>query len=124
MTTALDAEIVPVASELIALYGQDTVFVVPASKSYDPATGLTTETSPTNHTEKVTPPAPYDKRWTDSDLIQQDDVRIYLAVSGLTFTPVKDMKVTLLTTEVFKIVKVSPIYSGDDIAVYDLQLRG
>ncbi len=123
MSTALDTEIVPVALELINLYGQNAVFL-DVTKTYDPATGLTTESSPSNITKKVTPPAPYDKRWVDNDLIQQNDVRVFLAASGLTFTPEKGMKVTLLTTKVFRIERVSPIYSGEDIAVFDLQLRG
>lgn len=124
MTTALDAEIVPMALEVVDLYGQNAVFTVPATKDYDATVGLTTETSPTDHTKKVTPPEPYDKRWVDGDLIQQNDVRIYLPASWLSFTPEKGMLVTLLTTEKFRIVGVKPIYSGEDIAIYDLQLRG
>lgn len=124
MSTALDNTLTAAALRLIALYGQDAVFADPATKTYDPTTGLTSEGSVTSHTEKVTPPEPYDKRWTDSDLIQQDDVRVFLAASGLDFTPFKGQLVTLLTTEKFRIENVKPIYSGEDVAVYELQLRG
>ncbi len=124
MSTALDDRMVPKALELINLYGQSAVFADPATKTYDPTTGLTSEGSVTNRTHKVTPPEPYDKRWIDGDLIQQNDIRIYLPASGLAFTPFKGQKVTLLTTKVFRIVSVKPIYSGEDIAVFDLQLRG
>jgi hypothetical protein len=124
MATSLDTTLVPRALELVTEYGQDAVFEVPATKTYDATTGLTAETSPTDHTKKVTPPEPYDKRWIDGDLIQVDDVRVYLPASGLTFTPTRGYKVTLASSDVFRIIRVVPIYTGESIALYEIGLRG
>jgi len=120
--TTLDTTLLTKVAEIADTYGKDVVFESVGSKVYDPATGKTTESSVTNYTVKVTPPAPYDHRMIDGDLIQVRDVGVLLPAKDLSFTPDLGMQVTF-DSEVFDIVAMSPLYSGTSVCAYDIQLR-
>ena len=124
MATALDDILVPTAYRLINKYGQNAVFhetEVDAS-DYNPATGITTIPAASTHTEKVSPPSPYNQTLIDGDLIKVGDMKIYLAAQSLGFTPVRNMKV-VAAGKTWRIVAANPLYSGEEIAAYELQLR-
>jgi hypothetical protein len=123
VATALDTKLRAAALRIIAAYGQDVVFVVPATSTYDPATGATTETSPTEYTEKISPPRGYKATMIDGDIVRRGDRQAYLAASGLSFTPKANAQEVRMGTEVWKIVGVQEIYSGEQIAVFVLQMR-
>jgi hypothetical protein len=122
MTTALDTTLLTKVAEIAATYGKSVTFQDIGSSVYNPTTGKTTESSVTNYTVKVTPPAPYDLKLIDGDVIQARDVAVILPAKDLAFTPVLGMQVTI-DGEVFDAVQVMLIYSGDDVCAYDIQLR-
>lgn len=124
MATPLDDKLVPKALEIVNKFGINATFAVGLIEpdDYNPETGETTPDTPTNTIRKVTPPEKYDRYLIDGDLIKFGDCRVYLPASGLTFDPVNGMKVTI-GTSLWKIVKVEYVYSGEEIALYELQLR-
>lgn len=120
--TALDDEMVPLALELITEFGKSVTFIKVTLGAYNPATGEAAETGTTDYTQLVSPPSPFEERWVDGELIKKSDVYVLIAASGLTFTPSTDFAVTIDTIS-YRVIAVEPIYSGESIAVYRLQLR-
>lgn len=103
--------------------GRTADFVTPASKSYDATTGVTTFMSPAINTATVSPPLMYERKYIDDTTIQDGDAQLILAAQGLTFTPTLKHEVHFDSTE-WQIVSLRPVYSGEQIAVYMLQVRG
>jgi len=122
MVTELDTELIPEILEILEEFGKDAVFQVPATKTYDPTTGDVTEGSVTSHTKKITPPAPYKQGYVKDDLIQVGDVQVYLAASGLTFTPTNGYAV-VFDSMTWRIEYANPIYTGELVALWELLLR-
>jgi hypothetical protein len=118
----LDDRLVPKVLEIVQKYGKIVGFVVPTSQTYDPATGTNTVTTPVTYNKKVTPPQNYSSRLIDGQNILAGDCQIFLPASGLTFAPVAGMKVTI-ASQTWAIVNAGPIYTGESIALYELQLR-
>ena len=122
MATALDTKLRAVALRLIDDYGQDAIFVVPTTSTYDPDTGATTETGPTEYTEKISPPRGYKANMIDGNVVQRGDT-----VSGIAFRyGIEETGLEVRLTdaeEVWRIVGVQEIFSGEQIAVYVLQMR-
>jgi len=120
--TALDDRLLPKVLAIVEKFGIDAVFDEPGTKTYDPTTGETTESGNTNHTEKVTPPEGYPDNYMGGDVVKQGDVQIYLPAFGLGFTPVVSLDVAVGGKD-YHLVGVDPVYSGEEIALYRLQLR-
>ena len=123
MVTQFDNIFVPLALELIAEFGISAVFAVPATKTFSATTNAVTEAGGANLTETVSPPLQYTERYIDGKLIQRGDARIYIASSGLSFVPLKGMKVTI-TGKIWRIVATKILQSGDLVSAYAIQLRG
>jgi hypothetical protein len=119
--TDLDTELVPEVLALINELGKQAVFHVPGTETYDPTTGDVTRVD-SNYTKRVTPPEGYNEKFIDGDLIRAGDKKIYVAASGLGFTPKAGHKVTL-DAVVWKVHKATPIYTGKQVAVWELQIR-
>ena len=122
MVTALDTELRLAAYDIIAEYGKEISFTVPASTTYDPATGGVTLGTETVHLVKTSPPERFDEKYIDGDLIRARDLFVLLPTLNTTFTPTLAMRVEI-DSIAYDIVTVTPIYSGEQIAVYELQLR-
>lgn len=122
MAGALDT-LVPKALALVNRLGKTVAFKVPASQTYNPATGVVTETGSTDVSAVVTPPSAYHVRLVDGDMIRQGDVKVSVPASGLSFTPVPGQKV-VIDSKTWHVVAVRPVYTGELIALYELQLRG
>lgn len=121
MTTTIDTRAAEAVSSALAKAGTDMSFEVLGTQSYDAATGKTTEGSPTVHTVKVVPPGSF-----QSFLEGQDGRPVSFFgtfISGAeVFTPSVGMKVTH-DTVVYDIVRVGPIYSGDDVALWEVEVN-
>ena len=124
MTTPLDDILVPAALNIIDTYGQNATFHITGvdEGDYDPETRTTTFPAQVNTTRKISPPEPYDKKFVDGSTIQSEDLQTYVAGSGLTFTPVNGMQVTVQTV-IYNIKSVQTLMSGTQIAAYLLQIR-
>jgi len=120
--TALDTELLAAALDLINEFGKDVTITTLASQVYDPDTGFTTEGAATDLTVKASPPTPMTDKYGMGDIIEEGDTIIFVAGSGITFTPAKNLKITI-DTEVWRIVNVIKLYSGESVAAFGLQLR-
>lgn len=123
MPTILDDALVPVALDLIDTLGQSATFYVPGTKEFDPETNEVTEEDVDEISRKISPPSPYDVKYIDGDIVRANDLQAYVAGSGLTFVPVLGMKVGLIDGTTWQIVRSEPLYSGELIAAYRLQMR-
>ena len=86
------------------------------------STGKVTEGSVVSHTVKTTPPSPYGRALRDGDVVQERDVSVLLPTKNLGFTPDLGMGVTF-DGEQFDVVGLNPLYSGDSVCAYEVQLR-
>ena len=120
--TEFDLEFVPMALDMIEEFGKLAVFSTTPQQGFDPTKGEAINIDPLNYIRKISPPFPYEQKYIDGNMIQQDDCWAYLASSGLNFTPLKGMSVTF-DRLVFKIMTIKPIYSGEQICLFLLQLR-
>jgi len=124
MTTELDADLVPEVATLINdELGTDAVFkVLTAGGVYQlPGSNISAPTY-SDVTVKITPPSPFGAFLIDGDIIQSGDMKTLIAAQGITFTPVVEQRV-VFASQSWRIVSVGPIYSGDLVCAYGLQLR-
>ena len=121
--TSLDDKLLPAVLKLINDLGTPMTYEITTGKTYDPETRKSTAGTTTTHSNvKSAPPDKYNQRFIDGDLIKQGDMVTYVAGKDAVFTPVINMKVTH-QGNVYKAMNVSPIYSGDFIAAWEIQLR-
>lgn len=121
--TELDDVLVPAVQELLDDLGRDVIFTVAdVSSTYDASTGESTK-STNNYTVKATPPYPYSDRMISSGIVQMGDMRMLVAAEDLDFTPTPGDLVTWDSGDVWRTIQVSPIYSGELICAWELQLR-
>lgn len=118
----LDARFRSLARKMTGKYGK-AITLRKTESTYDPATGQTTETT-TDYAVKTEPPQPYEQRYIDGQLIQTGDMRLLVAATdpGLTDTPDLEWK-ALMDGDTWQIVTIRPIWSGEQVAAYELQTR-
>ena len=120
--TVLDDRLVPKTKEILHRLGKSMdLSVVTTPGTYNDDGSITGEVEATQ-TVTGSPPIEYSSRLIDGDVIKLGDVQVFLAALGLTLTPAESMKVTF-DGEDWKAVTVKKIYSGDLIALWELQLR-
>lgn len=118
MTTVLDTKILPKVLAILEKYGR-TVTVVIKARTKDWSTGIVSTTTAT-HTVKCSPPEPFNQRYVDGDLIRVGDMETLFAAQDLPFTPALNMRID----DKWTAIRVDPIYSGDLVAAWKVQLRG
>lgn len=119
--TDLDQDLVPAVLELITDFGKSMSFEVYSSQSYSEIASTVTRSTSTYVTLGL-PPEKYDISYVDGDVVRFSDLKTMVAASGLQFTPTPGMKVTF-DSKSFTAVGVSPIYSGELVAAWEIQLR-
>lgn len=123
MTTAFDETFVPLALRLVAKFGVDMLFTIneAVDGGYDRTTGDVTPTD-VAYTRKASPPAPINKKYVNGDTIRESDMEIWVAASGIEFTPVVGMLVTHVG-QAYRATVADPFFSGDSIAAYRIIVR-
>ena len=121
--TEFDREFVPLALEMINEFGKVVAIKYYPDAAYDPTIGETSEGDFTSYTKKVIPPYPYEQKFVDGDIVRAGDVQTGIAGSGLEFVPEPGLTKIIIDTLVWNIVNMKPIYSGEQIALFILQLR-
>ena len=118
--TELDAEIGPLALELIDEFGKSINFISVVAGNYDPTTG---EAMP-NSTNKAIKAIVEDYKGQDysSDLIEGGDKKVTVAAQAFNSIPTTSDKVEIDGLS-YTIQAVKVIYSGDLAAIYELQAR-
>ncbi|HBG77501.1 MAG TPA: hypothetical protein DDW84_01445 [Phycisphaerales bacterium] len=120
--TKLDKKLRAKVLALIAKLGKSVVFVIQPQKDYDPTKGEATGLDPIYPIKKIIPPFEYESKYIDGDLIKVGDMQSGIAAKDLEFTPAKSMTVCF-DDMTWKIIRVMPIYTGQQIALYMFQLR-
>ena len=129
MTTVLDTKIVPKALAILEKYGMSATLVSRPNVTYDAATGDVASASDTLTSVKIAPPSPVTTRQIDAEAsFQPGDAVTYIAASGLAVIPTLQMGIRIpdpdkSTSHEWVIVVRTPIYTGDEIALYELGLR-
>lgn len=121
MPTKLDQKLRPKIEDIIDRLGKK-VTVQETERTYDPASGRHTTLSKKEHTPKASPPDGFESYLIDGERVLATDTRILLAATAISFEPKAEWKVTI-ESETFWIVRVRKIYSGEQVAAYELQLR-
>ena len=121
MSTRLDTKLVPKTKEIIDKFGK-LVTLTRETNTYNPATGDVSSTS-TSVSIRVTPPREFPARYIDGSLIQIGDVEIGVPASGLTITPSAVDFTATIDSVVWKCIRATKVYSGDDVVLWRLQLR-
>ena len=120
--TVLDDKLVPAVLALINKFGITGVFDTGSGEGvYTATTGDVAETASTV-TRKVSPPVPFNQRLVDGATVRRDDTQVFVAGSGITFTPSIGMTI-VIAGDKWKIVSVIVLRSGEQVAAYELQLR-
>lgn len=120
--TELDTDLLEAVEDIIDELGKTVSFWVYGSASYDVATGKQTTGDATEYEKKVIPPYEMELRYVDGDVVKIGDVMTGVPAKDIEFTPEKGMSVTI-GSDIWVITRVSPIYSGEMICLYLMQLR-
>lgn len=121
MTTSLDSELVPEVLALLAEVGKTVVFRVPGTKRYDAVTGTVTNAAPKEYTKKIIPPEIIDAEQ-ENDTEKRAKAKTGVAGSGLEFTPSPKTIIQIDGIE-WRIDEANPVYSGDDICLWELVIK-
>lgn len=121
MSGKLDSVMGPLATTLIADFG-GPVTLTRVTRVFNPATGKTTDTS-TTFTVNMSPPNPYTKGRINGTVIQSSDLWAYIPASAPSGAPDGKTDEITLSGVKHKVVSVKPVYSGQQVAMYEVQLR-
>ena len=110
-----------VAKSLITKFGTP-VTLRREAKTYDVATGKNTVSS-TDYSVKMTPPQPYRKARKGDAVVEVGDITAMIAADGLVIVPNVTTDKVVYGGNVWQIVTVDPVVSGDSTAAYQLRLR-
>jgi hypothetical protein len=111
---------VPLANQLIGDFGKTVTYKQRAS-SFDPSTGKTSFTE-TASSAIIAPPEPYKQNRIDGSTIQNGDAMTSVAGSAISFVPEIGDRVLMNGVD-WNVVAVNPVFSGELVAMYELQLR-
>ena len=117
----LDALFPGLAARLIDRFGA-TASLETVTKTDDLASGKVTETVAAAAI-KITPPEPFTVGLIDGTLVEAGDLTTLVAAQGLGAAPAANRDRLVFAAEAWQIVAVDPIYSGDAVTAYRLQLR-
>lgn len=118
--TELDDALVPAAAALLTQFGK-TISIEEVTKVYDETTGKTTIVVVATYTPKAALET-YSIALVNGDTVRHDDLKVTIAAQSLAFTPTIGWKVTIDTVE-WRILRVEPLYSGNLVAAWVMQLR-
>lgn len=119
--TILDDSLIPGVQDLLDELGKAATLRHVTASTYNPTTGAASKTT-TDEAVKITPPSGYPAGMIDGDLVRHGDVKCLVAAQDLTNIPAEDDRV-VYDSQTFGIVTVAPIYSGEQVCAYKLQLR-
>lgn len=120
-----------IAQQLLTKLGVDATIEYKATEAYDPLTGTETEDTPeVDLLVKATPPLEYKTCEIDHTSILSGDSKCIVSSydADEQNTTQLDLEramrsIIKFSTESYKIIKIDTVYSGDDRAIYQFQLR-
>lgn len=124
MTTALDSRLVPKVLRIVNKYGATATLTQHESTGYNPDVATqpaATEDDPAPESIKCVPPE-ITRTLGDELASVNTRLRSYIAASGLTQTPTAGKTLLTIGSNVYRITEVNPVYTGDQIALWELFL--
>lgn len=122
MTGALDTEMRQAAQELIQEFGKPVTWTVgPTSADYDVSSGKASAPG-TTHSAIVAIVSPEAGVMVSGGTLTTGEVEALLAAKDLAFTPKLGDSFALSSVQ-YQVTGVEAVYSGAQIAVWDLQCR-
>ena len=116
--TALDIKAAAIASKLLTKFGKTVTMTIYGESTYDTASGESTASQvSTDIKAAVMSPTLNDY---DSGLVINGDMFVLIAAAS--FTPQPTDTVTI-NGVLWRIITISPTYSGESIATYKLHVR-
>ena len=123
MTTELDLVFVPLAKELLDEFGKTVTITDRAPVgSYNPKTGTVVDPVKNSYSIKIIPPDQMRQFYIAGDLVENGTLKSGFAAQDLPFTPVNGMTVDI-DGRIWTKTEFNPIYSGDEIALYEMTLE-
>ena len=119
MTTAIDKVAGPIAQSMIRKFGKRLTLTRVTEGTYNPATSSTTNTTASETVYGVV--EEYTPKEFAAGMVAVGDKKVTLAAQGITEPSLAD-KVTV-GSKVYNVVAVGTIFSGDNAALYILQVR-
>lgn len=124
MSTALDLRMAELARRLINdRFGKVMLLQKATSDDYDPSTGSTGTATPVRYQIKGVILDPSDNQIVAGGDIQVGDRFVMIASKGLLPDPPAPNDALIIDGDDWQILKSSPTYSGEDIAVYSVHVR-
>lgn len=121
--TKLDKKFVPLALKLLNKHGAVATVSIKSGDTFNPSTNKRAAGTSTPHSVKIVPPFPYKDVLIDGDNIKRGDMQTYFAASGLGFDPLTARYTLDFKGTTWKVETTQPFYSGEQIALYGVQLR-
>lgn len=127
MAGPLDKPMADVASILSNTFSKVKRTITRTTSVYNPSTGASADTVTTLDTI-TTPPYPYRTYEIDDASVRRGDQKLTVPSKDVGSFPMTledeaKMKFTDTNGDVYRVISVQPILSGDEIAAYILQLR-
>ena len=120
--TWIDEEAAAEIAAVLAEVGKSIVYTIVSGNDYDPATGETATGTTSTYSLKSIPPFEYEQKYIDGDIVRAGDMLTGIEGDGLLFTPAPGVLITF-DSMTWTVVSVQRYYSGEDVALYMLQLR-
>ena len=117
----LDQPLRAAAERLIARLGKPAT-LRRVTRSYDPATGKTAETA-RDYPVTVSPPEAFGAALIDGTLVEAGDRKTLLAAKAAPVVPEAPGDLLLIDGAAWTLLRVEPVMSGREAALYGLHLR-
>jgi len=119
--TAFDARARATAGRLIRTFGK-SVTLRRVTRIYDTATGKTTDTVE-DFAVKVSPPERFREALIDGTLVRAGDLKAHLPAEELGIVPEPARDRLVIDGKPWSLLRVDPVMSGEQTALYTLHLR-
>jgi hypothetical protein len=122
--TTLDAEMVPVILDILTTIGITVTVLENAVTSYDPLTDAEVVAAEVEHSVLSTPPDKFEDAYVDGTVIRESDMQVFIKAADLTFRPREGRALTFVeTARRWKVVTFAMVPTGEQVGLWDLQLR-
>lgn len=113
----LDTKARATALRLVAKYGKSVTYISLSDGTYDTSMGAATPVETSYTIKAVIEPYKAHSDGFSSGVVREGDRKISFAASGLAFTPKAGDKITV-DGESLAVLRTTPIYSGELVALY------
>ncbi len=121
--TKLDKKLLPAVEKVIDKLGKNLLYRTYPNAESDNVSGEVIPGVPVDHYIKSLPPSEVNVKLADGDVIKVGDMVTGFAARNAVFVPEPDITVVIVDNVQWTIVKVSPVYSGERVCMYSIQLR-